>query len=111
MAKRYHANVLASAWSNGSPSRTGAGYGLKFTDEDRDRHFDRHWKTVVLELDGAQTVTASVSEAFWRKCAELRAAGFGRWLMANGAAPWPKGSPPRVAVTHLGGNRFEARLA
>jgi hypothetical protein len=90
LAKRYHAKVLASAWSNGSPSRTGAGYGLKFTDEDRDRHFDRHWKTVVLELDGGQTVTASVSEAFWRKCAELRAAGIGRWLMANEAAPWPK---------------------
>lgn len=30
----------------------------------------------------------------------------GRWLIANGADRWPKGSPPRVTVTHLDGNRF-----
>ena len=102
--------MLATAWSNGRPSRSGSGYGLRFVDEDRDRHFDRRWTTVVLELDGGPAVTAGISDAFWRKCAELRSAEIGRWLLANQAAPWPKGSPPRVTVTHLEGNRFRARL-
>lgn len=102
--------MLATAWSNGSPSRTGAGYGLKFTIEDRDRYFKPRWKTVVLELDGGHTVGATLSDAFWRNCAELRSAGIGKWLMANGAAPWPKGNPPQVIVTHVDRNRFAVRL-
>ena len=96
-------NVIAHGWK-------GATYGLRFTTEDRTRHFDPRWTAVILHLGGGQTVTTAVSSSFWRTCPELRSAEIGRWFMANGAAPWPKGTPPRVTVTHLDGNRFEAHL-
>ncbi len=42
-------DVRAVGWSNGSPSSTGAGYGLKVGVEDRDRFFERAWAEVLLD--------------------------------------------------------------
>ena len=100
----------ATAWHNGGPPTDAAGYGIKFSAADRDRHFVKEWDDVVLELEGGQTATVTLSPSFWRNCSELRSAEIGRWLLDRKAAPWHSGSPPTMAVTPLDGNRFYARL-
>lgn len=92
------------------PSQTPAGYGIKFTADDRDRHFDPAWESVVLEMEGFGRTVIGLSESFWRKCSELRSADVGRWLLDAGAAPWMSGSPPTIAVDPLGEARFAARI-
>jgi hypothetical protein len=101
----------ATGWSNGHPLPTGAGYGLKVSQLDRDRHFRHEWTGVTLALEGrGRPIEVGLSPSFWRGCSELRSAEIGRWLMANRLAPWPKGVPPRVRVEPLGGSEFRIRL-
>lgn len=101
--------VRASAWNSGKKHEPGA-YGIKFTPNVRDRHFDRAWSEVIVELDGGATVNISLTDSFWRYCSELRSAEVGRWLLASGRAPWTSGQPPHIAVNLVEGNRFTARL-
>jgi len=102
--------MYATAWHNGGPPREPAGYGLKFAKVDRDRHFVSDWENIILELEGAEPTTVTLSAAFWRSCSELRSADVGQWLLAADVAPWARGSPPGVVVTELEGNRFSARI-
>jgi hypothetical protein len=103
-------SVYATAWHNGSKPSEPAGYGLKFSEADRDRHFDRAWEHVVLELDAGTAMTIRISPSFWRRCSELRASELGEWLLANEVAPWISGNPPGVVVTPVSENRFTIRL-
>lgn len=98
--------MRATGWSNGSPSPTGAGYGLKIGVEERDRHFDRGWSEVSVELPSGESTFVPLSESFWQRCSELRSASIGRWLLAEGLAPWPPGQPPQLELKHLGGSRY-----
>jgi hypothetical protein len=45
-------SMIVTAWNNGQPHSTGAGYGLKVNANDRDEYFSRKWRSVVLELAG-----------------------------------------------------------
>lgn len=101
--------MRATAWHNGGHPTEAAGYGIKFTEQDRDRYFRPEWKEVVLELDDSLARVA-LSNSFWRSCSELRSAEIGRWLLASKAAPWPRGTPPGIVVHPVEGNRFSARL-
>ncbi|NKE60688.1 hypothetical protein FXN61_29420 [Lentzea sp. PSKA42] len=98
--------VLVTAWSNGRPLGSGAGYGLRISAADRDEFFEPCWDSVEIELGPADAVTVSLSKSFWRTCTELRSAAVGRWLMTLGLAPWPKGAPPRLELVRLRGGRF-----
>lgn len=100
----------ATAWHNGGSPLDPAGYGIKFTEQTRDKHFDPAWETVILELHGDESTAIALSPSFWRSCSELRSADVGRWLLKAEAAPWPKGSPPGIAVDPVAGNRFAARV-
>ena len=42
--------MFVTAWKNGTPSPSGAGYGVKLAAADRDRYFQRDWETIELEL-------------------------------------------------------------
>lgn len=95
---------------NGQAPESPAGYGIKFTAEDRDRHFDRAWESVVLEMEGFAQTRIVLSESFWRKCSELPSADVGRWLLDAGVAPWTSGSPPTIAVNRLGDAHLAARI-
>lgn len=100
-----------TAWSNGAGSRSGAGHGLKVPVEDRDRHFDRSWTTVELELpgpDGPEVLELGVAKrSFWNDtCRELIDRRIGLWLIAQGLSPWPRGAPPKVTVEVVGSRRF-----
>jgi hypothetical protein len=99
--------VLARAWSNGSPRSTGAGYGIRISIIDRDRVFDPGWPTIEIDLGMLGCVTVALSDAFWRGCSELRSADIGRWLIGQGLAPWPKGGPPSLELTHVSDNMFK----
>jgi hypothetical protein len=103
--------MRATAWSNGSPSSSGAGYGLKISREDRDRFFDRSWKEIFLQLPGQSSFAVPVSESFWRSCTELRSASIGQWLILNNLAPWPRGEPPVLSLLRIGDYTFSVRAA
>lgn len=102
--------MRATAWHNGGVATEPAGYGVKLEVADRDRDFDPMWDRVTLELEDGPIIEVELSDSFWRNCSELRSADIGRWLMAAGAAPWPSGQPPGIAVRNIDGSRFSARV-
>jgi hypothetical protein len=97
--------------NNGSWHRTGAGYGFRIDSGDRDAYFRREWGSVLVEMPSdSGLVTAEVNvdkDSFWGpKCRELISKSIGRWLIAEGFASWPSGSPPRFDVKVLNARRF-----
>jgi hypothetical protein len=103
--------VRAVGWRGGNADeRSPAGYGIKITPADRDRHFDPNWTSVVLELADGPTIEVPLTDSFWRSCSELRSAQLGRWLLVAGRALWPKHAPPGIAVNRIADNRFSARI-
>jgi hypothetical protein len=79
--------MYVTAWSNGRPLRTGAGYGIRLSVGDRDLFFDPHWSDVSVDFADGEPVLVPLSRSFWRSCPELRSAAIGRWLLRNGLAP------------------------
>jgi hypothetical protein len=98
--------MWATAWSNGSPRSSGAGYGIRVSPDDRDLHFSRDWDHVEIDLGISGRATVRLSESFRARCTELRSADVGRWLLSQRLAPWPKGDPPSLWLDQLGGNAF-----
>jgi uncharacterized membrane protein YkvA (DUF1232 family) len=94
-------------WNNGSPSnKTGAGYGIRLTKEDRDTFFKKSWKTISLELGDEDVMIASLSNSFWEDCIELRGAKIGKWMLNNKIAPWEKNNPPSLTLASIGNRKF-----
>jgi hypothetical protein len=58
--------VRATAWHNGRASEKPAGYGIKFTPADRDRHFHPAWGSAVLEMEGFGSTVIELSGSFRR---------------------------------------------
>ena len=69
----------------------------------------REWREVIVDLNGEEGVSVSLSESFWGRCPELRSAAIGRWLLRNGLAPWSRGAPPSALLLADGSNRFSLR--
>jgi len=93
---------------NGSPNnRTGGGYGIRLTHEDRDRYFRRAWHFVTIELEEGNIIEVNLSKSFWRCCPELRKAEIGKWMLEHRLVPWQKGDPPKMEMVHIRGNRFK----
>ena len=100
--------MKVTAWNNGQHSKTGAGYGVKLSAEDRDREFCRSWSTVTVALEGEGSIQVNVEKkSFWNEsCRELIHADIGKWLRAYGLAPWPKGKPPKLHLLPCGEAKF-----
>ena len=101
--------MVVTAWNNGSYSKSGAGYGVKLAADDRDRYFQRNWKTIELELEGyANVIKVNVAKpSFWNsKCRELIHSDIGRWLIDNGLNTWQTRQPPKLYLKFIAGNRF-----
>lgn len=98
--------MRVTAWSNGRPLASGAGYGLKVGRADRDRYFKPSWKEVRLLFEDGARVSVPLSQSFWRSCTELRSSVIGRWLIRENLAPWPRGHPPTVLLEPVGDGRF-----
>ena len=102
--------MIVSGWNNGSPdNRTGAGYGIRLSKEDRDRYFRREWSSVEIELENGEVVEVRLSNSFWKGCVELRSSKIGRWMLEKGYAPWSKGNPPKFKLTPVGERKFKLR--
>jgi hypothetical protein len=107
-------DMIWTGWNNSEHHSTGAGYGLKITAVDRDRHFKRTWQTVFIELpsgDGFIIVEANVTkQSFWGpQCRELISRYIGRWMLDEGYAPWPDDMPPKFEVESFGDWRFRVK--
>ena len=105
-------SFIATAWTNGNPSGSGAGYGLKISVADRDRFFDRGWQSVTIRLSAQATTRIAeancAKESFWNgTCRELISKEIGRWFFANGFAPWPRGAPPRFRISPVAARVFD----
>ncbi len=103
--------MIATAWNNGKHNPTGAGYGLKLAPADRDEHFDKRWKSIILELPyrghWAEVKINVAKKSFWdNRCRELIHKDIGRWLISNQLAPWPKRRPPKIEIEPVGKKRF-----
>lgn len=104
--------MIVTAWKNSKNQSQGAGYGLKVSQDDRDRYFQQEWKSVILELEGiAQQAKVNIAKAsFWDgTCRELISSEIRRWLLQNKLAPWPKSRPLKLLLKPLGGNRFRLK--
>jgi hypothetical protein len=104
--------MIWTAWKCGKHRRTGGGYGFKVRVADRDRYFDRSWKSVTIALPtsgGHVTATANTAKrSFWGPtCHELTSKDIGTWFLEHGLAPWPRGFPPKFAVAPRGERHFE----
>jgi len=100
-----------TAWNNGKHHTTGAGYGLKVSIADRDRHFKREWKSVILEIPVSgsfKEVLVNIDKSsFWNEtCREVINQAIGRWFRNSGFAPWPSGKPPKLKIEVIGERRF-----
>lgn len=101
-------DMIVSGWNNGSPNnKTGAGYGIRLSKEDRDRYFKKEWDFVEIELEDGEVVKVKLSNSFWNKCTELRSSKIGKWLLEMGYAPWPKGNPPKFRLIPVYERRFK----
>ncbi len=94
----------ATAWNNGKWRTSGAGYGIRVSTNDRDRFFNRNWRSVTLRLvtkTGFVDVQVNCAkDSFWHgTCRELISRDIGRWFLDLKLAPWPKGRPPRFDLS------------
>ena len=90
--------TIVTAWNNGAHHSSGAGYGVKLTTKDRDAYLRREWGGVEIYLPGRANPTKVNVEkdSLWgRQCRELISHEIGKWLLATGIAPWPRGLPPK----------------
>jgi hypothetical protein len=88
----------ARAWKGGT-------YGVRLGSKNADRYFAKEWKFVDVDLDG-QYHHVRLSDTFWEKCPELRAAAFGGWLLRRGLLSWRRGNPPKLELIPVEGNKF-----
>ncbi len=105
--------MIVTAWNNGTHHSNGAGYGFKIDTTDRDKHFKKEWKNVILEFDGEtkQAVVNVEKQSFWGStCRELICKEIGIWLIKNRKAPWPKNHPPKMKIEHIYENIFKVKL-
>jgi hypothetical protein len=86
-------------------ARRGGTYGIRVGKENAERYFSKKWANIEVDIDG-QFHSFGLSETFWKDCPEFRGAVIKHWLSKRALSPWPKGQPPKVELTPLGGNRF-----
>lgn len=98
----------AVAWTNG-----GASFGLKISQQDRDKHLLREWGHIYLTMPGSEEkVEVNIDKpSMWDgSCRELINSKIGAWLKRERMAPWPKGHPPRVTIEPIGDRVFRITL-
>jgi len=105
-------SFTVTAWNNGSPSKTGSGYGLKISINDRDNYFKKSKKSAILHLSGKSgTISINTDKpSFWSPiCRELISKDVGEWLISNKLGKWSKGNPPKLTLVSLGNNEFRLK--
>lgn len=102
-----------TAWNNGQYAVSGAGYGLRVEQADRDRYFDKDWQIVWIVLPGvADEIKVHIdASTFWSDSSgELLNQRIGQWLIENGYAQWKRRKPPRFFLDADENARFTLRI-
>ena len=105
--------MFASVWNNGQHHQSGAGYGIKISEQDRDKFFQKEWNNVILRLEGqSKEVKVNIDKSsFWgQTCRELISKDIGLWLFANNKGTWIKGNPPKLRLEPSGDGKFNVTL-
>ena len=84
--------------------------GVRVGAKNAAKYFSKDWDSIHIEIDG-NVRSFPLRPAFWKDCPEFRGAAIREWLMKRGLAPWPKGSPPKLELTPLGGPLFRLTTA
>lgn len=100
--------MFATAWKNGRQNEfTGSGYGIRVGKRERDKYFDRSWKSVFIDIGGTGNWREfKIRNTFWGNCSEFRSAAIGKYLIENDFGDWVKGVPPALDFFPQDGNRF-----
>ena len=79
-------------WNNGTYNPSGAGYGIKIKQTDRDKYFNRDWMNVILELEDEKiSILVNINKSsFWSNCRELIKKEIGIWLIRHEKGTWEK---------------------
>lgn len=93
----------------GWQSTGGTTLGLRFGAENARTFVDASRPAVTIELDGTSH-EFPIRASFWKKCPEFRGAPITAWMLRHRLAPWPRGAPPRVRMSHIGCNTFRAHV-
>lgn len=101
--------MVVSGWFGGASKAKPAGYGVRITRRDRCEFFAPGTTAVTVDLDDGASTKVTLGPSFWRRCHELRSRDIGEWLLSNGLAPWPKGSPPKLELEPISAEHFRLR--
>lgn len=105
--------MIGTIWNNGDYNQSGAGYGIKIKELDRDKFFSREWQSVFLKLEGQNDkIEVNIGKlSFWGiVCRELIKKEIGLWLIKNNQGTWDKGHPPTVKLEPTGKQQFNVTL-
>jgi hypothetical protein len=96
--------MTATGWKGGS-------YGVRVGHSNAEKYFSKGWTSISVEIDRQLYEFPLSKKTFWTTCPEFRGNAIERWLLRHRLAPWPHGKPPRLVLTHLGGNLFRLSKA
>lgn len=95
--------MVLTAWKGGASKNYG-GFGLTVNQADRDQLFQKEQKFIDLTLKiphgQPHKVRVNIDKpSFWNNtCREMISTIIGKWMHDIGAAPWPKGKPPKFSA-------------
>ncbi|WP_423905910.1 hypothetical protein [Candidatus Spongiihabitans sp.] len=99
--------MKVTAWANGAHDCPATAYGFKVKPCDREKYFDRGWKTVTIVLPTGKEIQVNVDKkSFWNKCPELINKEIRDWLRETKEAPWDPGCPPTFEMTVQANGKF-----
>lgn len=93
----------AKAWRGGT-------CGIRVGRQNAEKYFRRTWRNIEVDING-RFHSFKLSGTFWTTCPEVRGTVIEDWFKEQGLSPWPKGQPPNVELTPLGGNRFRLSVS
>lgn len=90
----------ARTWSGGDS------YGICVGPDNANRYFKKEWTDVKVKM-GEKYYTFKLSEAFWKKCPEIRGEPIKKWLQQRGIHRWNKDQPYVLELVPLGNKKFQ----
>ena len=91
--------MLATAYTCGKKGNFKGTFGLRVSENDRDKFFKQDWKSVQFIFEGSgNPVEVNITPSFWRSCPELQSKEIGLWFNQLGCANWPKGKPQQFVM-------------
>lgn len=91
-----------STWKGGT-------YGVRVGKENARTFFNKSWDLIEVKI-GGEFFEFQLNSTFWTTCPEFRGNPLPHWFQAKGIDKWPKGSPHKLALRPITGNRFELSI-